>query len=165
MCTRYRWHHCNTSLSTPPATRPADGRRLPHAPQVIAASSLAIITDSACRVFAQRLPECVPSVCTPIWTWINVSTLHNCHDKDLTVNSGNSRVPEQEANLVEGYFGLAIVVMSWEDQDWSGALTEAPPHCLLLSHSTEPVMFIAVMFITALLIGNRIQGMVNWQIR
>lgn len=26
-------HHCNTSLSTPPASRPADGRHLPHPPQ------------------------------------------------------------------------------------------------------------------------------------
>lgn len=26
-------HHCDTSLSTPPASRAADGRRLPHPPQ------------------------------------------------------------------------------------------------------------------------------------
>lgn len=149
-------HHCNTSLFTPPASRPADGRRLPQAPLVIAPSSRAITTDSACRVFAQRLPEPMPSVSTPIWTSFNVSNIHNCQDKDLTVNSGNSRVPEQEASLLpllEGYFGLAVVVMSWDNQDWAGALTPVESQSRA-SH----------VYWTGLLIGECIQGKVNWQI-
>lgn len=108
-------------------------------------SSVVTTTDSAWRVFAKMLPKRVPSICTPIWTSFNVSTHHNCHDKDLTVNSGNSHIPEEEASLLplpEGYFGPVIVVMSREDPDWSGALTETRPRRLLWSNSTEPVMFI-----------------------
>lgn len=90
-------------------------------------SSLGTTTDSAWHVFAQMLPKRVRSVCTPIWTSFHVSTHYNCHDKDLTMKSGNSCLSELEASflpLPEGYFEPDVVVMSWHS---NRSLSRLPP--------------------------------------
>lgn len=143
-------HHSNTSLSTPPASRPADGRRLHHPPQDVHHWGPQQTLRDVC------LLRCSLNACTqyahqhgPGFTCQPTTTA-------MTMKSGNSCLSKQEASLLplpEGFLGPDVMLMSSRSNRSPSRLPPVESHCRV-SH----------VYWSALLIGEGIPGKVNRQI-
>lgn len=124
-------HHSNTSLSTPPASRPADGRRLHHPPQDVHHWGPQQTLRDVC------LLRCSLNACTQYAHQYGPRFMYQPTTTAMTkIPQWSLGIPaSQNRKLV---FCRCLKVISDLMSCWCPhAPTEARPGCLLLSHTAE----------------------------